>query len=271
MSYKIIEMSLAEVVALTGVSYPNPHPYTDVTLLVVAWNEGHRIGKLLAYLKPYFEHSVICVQSSDDDTLAIAREVMDRPGDKVITDRHWGHGDASFPRMLKQTETKWAFVVSCDEWPDEVLLDSIWSAIEVAELDPKTSESVWYTFRTWIDEFEASGAIQLRLFKKRVGWPGTLHSRPMTNKGIQWPHGLIEHRVTFDEMMRDYLSYYRVGRGHPGWETHNKAQMRSACVFIAERKGWDTVTAYEWWPEVRDLAFGKEAPWQGSSSLPPTR
>ena len=266
-----IEMTMAEVVAKTGITYPNPHPYTDVTLLVVAWNEGHRIEKLLAYLKPYFLNAVICVQESTDDTLAIAQAVMDRPTDRVITDKHWGHGDASFPKMLRATGTTWAFVVSCDEWPQVELLDSIWSAIEVSQLDHMTSDGVWFTFRTWIDEFEASGATQLRLFKTKVGWPGTLHSRPMTHKTMGWPHGIFEHRVTFDEMMRDYLSYYRVGKGHPSWELHNTMMMRSACIFIAERKGWDEVTKYEWWPEVRALAFGRETPWEISSSPQPPR
>lgn len=260
MSYKDLTLSMAEVTAQTGITYPNPHPYTDVSLLIVAWNEGHRIEKLLGYLKPYFVNTVICVQQSDDDTLAIARTVMDRPTDQVIEDVHWGHGDASFPKMLKHTRTPWSLVISCDEWPSEEVLDSIWSATAMAKIE--SVEAVWFTFRTWIDDLEASGATQLRLFKTRVGWPGTLHSRPMTNKAIGWPFGVIEHRVTFDEMMRDYLSYYRVGKGHPSWEDHNTFMMRSACVFIAERKGWDEVTKYEWWPQVRDLAFGKETPWE---------
>ena len=212
------EMTLAEAVAKTGITYPNPHPYTDITLLVVAWNEGHRIEKLLGHLKPYFTHSVVCVQKSDDDTLDIARAVMDRPGDKILTDQHWGHGDHSFPMMLRETETTWSLVISCDEWPQTELLDSLWTAIEISQLDYKTSEGIWFNFRTWIDDLEASPATQLRLFKTKVGWPGTLHSRPMTHKAMGWPHGIIEHRVTFDEMMRDYLSYYRVGKGHPNWE-----------------------------------------------------
>jgi hypothetical protein len=258
----MVEGSLEELVAQSGIPYPNPHPYTDVTLLVVAWNESERIGKLLEYLKEYFVHSVVCVQESSDDTFAIAASVMNRLTDKVITDRHWGHGDASFPRMVKATDTKWAFVVSCDEWPTRELLDSMWTAIAVAQQHEKTEEAVWFPFHSWIDDLPASESGHLRLFQKRVGWPNTLHSRPATHHAIYWPYGAFEHRRSLDEMVRDYLSYYKVGRGHESWDAHNLAQLRGTCEFVATHKGWDYVTAFDWWPEVKDLAFGEEKPWE---------
>lgn len=260
--FRPVDISLEQATEQTGIPYPNPHPYIDISLLVVAYNESERIGDLLRYLKEYFVHSVICVQESTDDTLEIVRSVMDRDTDYVLTDRHWGHGDASFPRMVRTAPTTWCFVVSCDEWPTTELLDSLSSAIAVAELDSRTREAVWHNFRGWIDDHECSESPHLRLFLKRLGWPNTLHSRPMTQRAIGWPHGYIEHRRSLDEMMVDYLSYYRVGKGHASWDAHNRAMMRDACTFVAARKGWDEVTKYEWWPEVRALAFGKETPWE---------
>ena len=263
--YRPVNLSIEEAVERTGIPYPNPVPYTDISLLVVAYNESERIEALLTYLRPYFVHSVICVQDSSDETLDIARRVMNRPGDQVLTDRHWGHGDASFPKMVKATTTRWAFVVSCDEWPTTDLMDSLWSALAVAELDPGTNEAVWFRFRAWIDDLEASEGAHLRLFKSHIGWPRSLHSRPMTRRAIGWSHGWFEHRRSLDEMMRDYLSYQRVAKGNPGWDRHNREMMRGACVFVAERKGWDEVLAYEWWPEVRAQAFAaEETPWEAS-------
>lgn len=259
----MVDLSLEQAVEQTSIAYPNPHPYTDVSLLVVAYNEAERIGSLLSYLKEYFVHSVICVQESTDGTADIARAVMDRPTDKVIDDRHWGHGDASFPKMVKAAQTEWCFVVSCDEWPTIELLDSLWSAIAVGALDEKTDEAVWHRFREWIEDIETGESNHLRLFRTRVRWPGGLHSRPNTNEAIWWPHGWFEHRRSLDEMMRDYLSYYELGRGAPGITIHNKEMMRGACTFVAQHRGWEQVTANEWWPEVRALAFGaEETPWQ---------
>ena len=249
-------MSIAEAVGKTGVTYPNVKPYDDISLLVVAWNEEARIERLLEYLKPYFSGMVVCVQESTDRTLELVKLVADRPEDTVLTDRHWGHGDKSFPRMVRNAATEWCFVVSCDEWPSEELLDSLMLAIAVAELDKKTSEAIWVPFRSWIDDLETeAGYGHLRLFKTIVGWPDTLHSRPMTQRGIWWPHGWIEHRRSLDEMMRDYLAYFERGRGNIGWENHNRAQMQGACNFVAATKGWDYVMQYDWWPEVKRIAF----------------
>lgn len=261
--YREVDISIEEAVRRTGKPYPSLGPYDDISLLVVAWNEAKRIGPLLEYLKPYFDQSVICVQDSTDDTLEIVSSIMDLETDQILTDRHWGHGDASFPKMVKATRTRWAFVVSCDEWPTTELMDSLGLAAAVAQLDPMTSEAVWFRFRAWIDDLEASEGSHLRLFKSHIGWPRSLHSRPMTRRAIGWPHGWFEHRRSLDEMMRDYLSYQRVAKGNPGHDRHNREMMRGACTFVAERKGWDKVIAYEWWDEVRAQAFAaEETPWQ---------
>ena len=42
--FKMVDISLSEATALTEISYPNPTPHPDVTLLIVAYNEEERIG-----------------------------------------------------------------------------------------------------------------------------------------------------------------------------------------------------------------------------------
>lgn len=250
--YKMVDLSLAEATALTEISYPNPKPHPDISFLIVAYNEEERIGPLIETLQPYFERSVVCVQQSSDRTLEIARD-LSRQGDTVLTDAHWGHGDKSFPRMVSASMTRWCFVVSCDEIPDAELLDSISTARAIAESDLLHNEAIWVPFREWIDDIEATGAGHLRIFRRQVGWPETLHSRPMTNKGIWWPHGCIEHRRSLDEMMIDYLGYFERGRGHIGWETHNRQMMNDACAFVAQVKGWEYVMAFPWWERVQEI------------------
>ncbi|HXS47554.1 MAG TPA: hypothetical protein VN756_08830 [Solirubrobacterales bacterium] len=252
--FKMVDISLSEATALTEISYPNPTPHPDVTLLIVAYNEEERIGHLLDTLKPYFDHTVVCVQESTDKTLEIVRGRMTRPGDTILTDAHWGHGDKSFPRMVGASMTRWCFVVSCDEMPNAELLDSISTAIAVAESDLLHNEAIWVPFRSWIDDIEIEADHgHLRLFRRSVGWPETLHSRPMTQKAIWWPHGCIEHRRSLDEMMIDYLNYFERGRGHIGWETHNRAQMNDACAFVAGVKGWAYVMSFPWWERVQEI------------------
>lgn len=252
--FKLVDISLPEATALTEISYPNPQPHPDVTLLIVAYNEERRIGELLGTLKPSFDHTVVCVQESSDATLDIVRSLMTRPTDTILLDAHWGHGDKSYPRMVGAAMTRWCFVVSCDEMPDRVLLDSISTAIAVCESDLLHNEAIWVPFHSWIDDLEVSGDEgHLRIFRRSVGWPQTLHSRPMTNKGIYWPHGCIEHRRSLDEMMIDYLGYFEVGRGHIGWETHNRQMMNDACAFVAGVKGWDYVMSFPWWERISEI------------------
>lgn len=222
----------------------------------MAWNEEERIGGLIELLKPWFNHSVVCVQDSDDDTLEIAKSLLDRPGDLVLEDRHWGHGDASMGRMVANCDTDWCFVVACDEVPDIELLQSLHSATAYAG---DRYDAVWVPFHSWVEgvEYEEQHG-HLRLFKRAVGWPKSMHSRPQSNRAIWWPYGHINHTRSLDEMMRDYLRYYQIGKGNRGWEAHNLLMMHDACVSVAQRYGWEYVKKYEWWPSVAALAFTKE-------------
>jgi hypothetical protein len=243
-----------EVVALSGIEYPNGHPFTHISFVMVVWNDAVRAGKLLAYVRPYFESLVVGVQSSPDDTLEVVRAVAD----VVVEDDHHGFGDATFgPKLLPRVRTPWTLKLDADEWPSKDLLDSLSSATWYADHKAHT-QGAWIPFHSSVDgiEYEEQHS-HLRLFHTSAGWPATLHSRPPIEDGMWWPTGHIRHDRSLDEMIRDYLEYLRVGRGNAGWTDHNELMIRSACLGTAEKKGWEYVRAHEWWPQVADIV-GKE-------------
>jgi hypothetical protein len=71
-----------------------------------------------------------------------------------------------------------------------------------------------------------------------------------------WPYGYIKHERSLNEMILDYLRYYDMGKGNRQWEEHNKLMMHDACVVIANDKGWDFIKSHDWWPTVKEIAFG---------------
>jgi hypothetical protein len=241
----------------SGIPTPNPQPYEHITVAMVAWNEEQRIRPLLDLLRPRFRTIGVAVQKSTDATL----EIASRYADLLVVDEHRGFGDATFgPKLLPQVMTRWTFKLDCDEWPSEELLDSLsWATFAAESAD---ANGVWVPFRSSVEgiEYEEQHA-HLRLFETRLGWPGTLHSRPMTDRVVLWPQGYIRHDRTLDEMMQDYLRYWKVGLGNPGWDAHNRTMMYHACKGTAEVKGWDMVMSHPWWPEVEAIAFADERPW----------
>lgn len=245
---------IEQITEESGIVYPNGVPYTHITVALVAWNEEERIGALLDHLRPFFATIAVVVQDSDDRTAAIAQE----KADVFERDVHHGFGDASFgPILLPRVQTPWTFKVDCDEWPDVYLLGSLSSATWYAEHNGL--DGIWVSFKSAVDgiEYEEQHG-HLRLFHTAVGWPRTLHSRPMIENTAFWTVGHIRHDRSLDEMVQDYLRYWKAGQGHSGWEGHNRMMMRSACTGTAEQKGWDYVKAFSWWPQVEAIAFAKE-------------
>lgn len=250
--------SLDLVTERSQIPVPNPGPYSHITVALVAWNEEARLERLLLHLRPYFEKIAIGVQKGTDRTAEIAAEYADI----LVYDDHRGYGDATFgPRLLPQVRAQWTFKVDCDEWPSVDLLETLSSATWFAE--SKGMDGVWVPFRSSVEgiEYDEQHA-HLRLFQTRLGWPGTLHSRPMTSNTALWQTGYVRHDRSLDEMMQDYLRYWRVGRGNPGWDAHNALMMRSACHGTAVVKGWEFVQSFDWWPEVEAVAFTEEKPWK---------
>lgn len=244
-------LPLEDAIELSGLPYPPYEPHRDITFAIVVWNDAGRLDALLRHVRPHFETLAVVVQESPDDTLQVARNLADI----VMIDNWRGYGDKSFgPILLPQISTRWTFKCDADEWPDQELLDSL----HLARWDAQRRgiKGVWVRFRSWIEdnEYEEQHS-HLRLFETEVGWPSTLHSRPPVDNGIIWTSGHIHHRRSLDEMILDYLSYYRVGKGNVGWDAHNKLMMRSATSGVAKSKGWSYVKSYAWWPDVLAIAY----------------
>ena len=223
----------------------------DITFACVVWNDAHRLKKLLEWVRPFFDTMVVGVQESKDDTLAVAREWADI----VVTDEHRGFGDATFgPKILPEVRTTWTFKVDADEWPSEMLM------VRLTELTWKAgtagTKGVWIPFRSSVEGVEYDEQhTHLRLFHTSEGWPAKLHSRPPIEDGITATWGHIRHDRSLDEMMLDYLNYYRIGKGDEGWEKHNREMMWYATTGTAAKLGWPYVKKYGWWPDVQRIAF----------------
>jgi hypothetical protein len=231
-----------------------------VTFVAVAWNEAERAPALLTTAVGWFTHLTIGVQASTDGTYEVVKQYVNRERDRIIQHPHYGYGERSMRDLIASSETDWVFVVAFDEMPDVDLLQSLESA--VAYCEATGSDAAWIPFQSMVEGInytEQHG--HLRLFRRELGWPSSLHSRPRGRDEVWWPYGHIRHVRSLDEMMQDYLRYYRIGHGNAGWDRHNVQMMRDACTAVAERDGWDQITAYEWWPEVRALAFKEETPW----------
>lgn len=240
-----------DIIEDSGLPHPPIAPHRNITFAIVVWNDETRLAPLLEYVRPYFETLAVVVQESPDNTLQVARE----RADIVMKDNWRGYGDKSFgPVLLPQISTKWTFKVDCDEWPTKELLESLHLAVWEAERLKK--RGMWIPFRSWVEdnEYEEQHA-HLRLFETSLGWPDTLHSRPPVSNGLIWSYGHILHRRSLDEMMRDYLEYYRRGKGNRSWDAHNKLMMRAATRGVAGRKGWGYVKGYDWWPELMAIAY----------------
>lgn len=235
-------------------------PYEDISFTIVVWNDAEKLDKLLAHVRPWFKIIGVCVQESPDDTLEVAKKYAD----VLVTDKHRGYGDASYgPHLLTKMREKWTLRVDSDEWPTEQLLENLGRMVERAE--ERQLRGVWVPFRSWVDDAEwAEDHAHLRLFQTAVPWPPSLHSRPMIEDTLKdlpagdW--GCLEHRRSLDKMVRSYLVYYDVGRGNKQWDEHNKLMMREACLGAADHRGWDYVKAFDWWPNVVEVAFGGKEP-----------
>jgi hypothetical protein len=248
----------ARIVGEACIPYPNPNPCSDCTAVSVIWNEEARIGRLLSRLQAHFRHVVVCVQASSDRSFEIARN-MAREEDVVIQDEHRGFAEASAHVVAPAVRTAWAFVVSADEWPSDDLLNSVRTIVEYA--DRHGYQGVWVAFRSTIEgiPFEEQRG-HLRIFRRELGWPPAMHTRPNAPRSLWCPRGHIDHDRSLDEMVGDYLRYLELGRGNLLWERHNTLMIRNACTTIAARSGWEYVMAHGWWPRVWEVAFSQPFP-----------
>lgn len=259
----------ATIVAESGIPYPCPMPYEHISSITVAWMEEDRIEALLRRMEGVFASRVLVVQKGTDRTLEIARDLLG-PDDVLIEDEHHGYGDPSLPLAVAQVRTPWVFKIDCDEWPDDDLLRSLGHAAWLANSREDTNEGVWFPMYESFEGFRREGnATHLRLFRKYVGWPPMLHSRPMTERSLLWPYGYILHDRSLTEIMVDYLRYLDIGRDSPKWTEANLLIMRDACETVARDRGWAYVQSFDWWPTVEATIYKERKPWQHLPSFQP--
>lgn len=234
------------------IGYPPGVPYTDVTFVGVFWNDAERVERLLGTLRPWFANIHVGVQVSPDRTLEVCR----RHADEVIEDECQGYCEPTLSKVVAAVDTEWTFVVSADETPSRSLLESFQAMVDQAGAEPRI-DGFWIRFTSSIDgiDYPSESDNHLRCFRTRLGWPSTMHSRPDASHAVFWPTGCIRHDRSLDEMIIDYLRYYRLGHGDPGWESHNRVMIHDACAETAARKGWDYVRSFPWWPEASAIAF----------------
>ena len=227
----------------------------DCSYVGAAWNEEVRAARLLTLMREWFPHLLVAVQESTDRTLEIVRSIACRPTDVVLEHPHMGYGDASFPDLISRVPTGWVFVVSFDETPSLDLLEAI--APVTAWADDHGVDSFTIPFHSTIegDDYTNEQDAHVRLFRRELTWKPTLHNEPQGRRTAELREGYIQHDRSLDEMIRDYLSYWKVGQGNAGWTTHNRRMMHDACAAVAKAKGWDFVTSFPWWPEVEAIAF----------------
>lgn len=252
---------------MAAAGFDSTWPYTHITPAIVVWNDPDRLWRLLKRIRPFFETIAVNVQCDnprdpgDDETFAAAEEIADI----LVTSKVAGFGDATFgPDLLPRIKTKWTFKIDADEVPTDDLLRTLSWATWCAEHSFDTPrDALWIPFRSWVEgqEYEERHA-HLRLFETRLGWPAMLHSTPPSKRNALWQvdDGYFLHERSLDEMMQDYLRYYRLGLANSGWTEHNRLMMRSACSGVAAVKGWAFVKNHAWWPEVLAAGYAGEDP-----------
>jgi hypothetical protein len=234
-----------------------------VTFAGVYWHEEERLPALLELADKWFTHAVIGVQADSDidETLVIARNwVEDHPDRQLVVDTVKGFAEPTLHTVVGRAKTPWTFVISGDEWPDNKLLSNFDHFIALSNIDDYIQlDGFWIPFLSSIEgvEYFSEQDRHLRLFQSRLGWPGTMHSRPPASNQhyLARDTGVIHHNRSLDEMVSDYLRYLERSVGDRGWETHNRLMLHDACAATARSKGWDFVTAFPWWPRAKQAAF----------------
>ena len=83
-----------------------------ISLTMVVCDEAHRLGPMLAWHRPLVAQIVVVVQESDDDTLAIARDLAD----VVIAHPRHGYCEASRAAASHAGAYDTQLILDADEW-----------------------------------------------------------------------------------------------------------------------------------------------------------
>lgn len=101
-----------ELIRLTATSNADMTPAPRVALVTIARNEAHRIGRLLASVRPWVDEMLVLDTGSTDSTLDVAR----RAGAKVATFSWCDDFSAARNAALAKVNSPWRLVLDADEW-----------------------------------------------------------------------------------------------------------------------------------------------------------
>lgn len=153
-----------------------------LSLCMVVWNEAHRLGPMLAWHRPLVGQIVIVVQESDDDTLAIARDLAD----VVLEHPRHGYCEASREAASMAAAFDTQLVLDADEWltvAGAFALPRMVNATRHGDVDG-------YRLRRtlWVDGgHHFTGDAHYRLVHRRAVWmKDEIHTEPQIKKGCSW-------------------------------------------------------------------------------------
>jgi len=187
-----------------------------ISLTMVVCNEAHRLGPMLAWHRPLAAQIVVVVQASDDDTLAIARELAD----VVLEHPRYGYCEASREAASQASTFDVQLVLDADEqlmFPFAQVLPDLLYGIGRGETDGyRLRRTFWRDGR-----HEFTGDAHYRLIHRRgVRFPNEIHTEPQARRwqrvptwggdipmgegGVWLPEQLaILHVKTTEEQLRD--------------------------------------------------------------------
>lgn len=204
-----------------------------VGLMLVVRNEAHRITNCLAHHIKYFDHVVICDQSSDDGTW---ENIMLFANKTPVTITAWqdinhGHCAPSRQKTLDMVAADWVVMVDADEQFSTEFLTNVHNLatkgdhhnIDCYTLRRRNSFDVQVYDDTvaaepkWLHVTHPVIEKQFRFFKKQhATFSNGLHSRVHFNHGRNENIGhldyIIEHRKTLGEMQQD-LARFKIIKG----------------------------------------------------------
>lgn len=189
-----------------------------ISLTMVVCNEAHRLGPMLAWIRPLVAQIVVVVQQSDDDTLAIARELAD----VVIEHPRHGYCEASREAASLASAFDVQLVLDADEQLTLAFATQLPAALDATRLGEVDGYRLRRTF--WRDgKHEFTGDAHYRLIHRRgVRFLNEIHTEPQAKDwrrvptwggeepagdgGIFLPEQLaILHVKTTEEQLRDEL------------------------------------------------------------------
>lgn len=213
-----------------------------LTAIVIAKNEGERIGACLDALA-FADETIVVDNGSTDDTKRIAEDHRS----KVIS-VHAGDFAELRNIALKKANGTWILYVDADELVSHELASSIIRRIEQDEIQHNAYELFrknYYLGYPW-----PVGEWMLRLFRtdQFVGWEGLLHETPTVQGTIGRLNGALLHDThrTLEEMVdktnewSDIEADLRISVHHPPvtWWRIIRVMLTGFWGSYIEQGGW---------------------------------